>query len=118
MALLRRMSFILIPLFILLNCGRQERDFPTPPALVTVERDGQMIDAVAQPSKYGNVLVFDRETGESLFPLKEINVPPSDVEGEVLSETQIMPLEPQPFARGLLQKTWLPAVPLRSMMTY
>ena len=76
-----------------------DRDLPTPPALVTVERDGQLIDAVAQPSKYGNVLVFDRETGESLFPLEEITVPPSNVEGEVLSETQIMPLEPQPLAR-------------------
>ncbi len=78
-----------------------DRDLPTPPALVTVERDGQLIDAVAQPSKYGSVLVFDRETGESLFPLEEINVPPSDVEGEVLSETQIMPLEPPPFARQI-----------------
>ena len=78
-----------------------DRDFPTPPTLVTVKRDGQLIDAVAQPSKYGSVLVFNRETGESLFPLEEVHVPPSNVEGEVLSETQIMPLEPVPFARQI-----------------
>ena len=78
-----------------------DRDFPTPPALVTVRREGQMIDAVAQTSKDGKVFVFERETGESLFPLKEVPAPPSNVEGEILAETQIVPLEPPPFARQI-----------------
>ncbi|MEZ5395611.1 MAG: hypothetical protein R2724_22740 [Bryobacterales bacterium] len=52
-----------------------DRDFPTPPSLITVERDGKLIDAVSQATKSGFVFVFDRETGESLFPLEEVDAP-------------------------------------------
>ena len=76
-----------------------DRDFPTAPTLVTVKRDGRLIDAVAQPTKSGHLYVFERETGKSLFPIEYRNVPPSEVEGEVLAETQPLPLAPAPFAR-------------------
>lgn len=76
-----------------------DRDLPSAPALVTVERDGKKIDAVAQATKSGHVWVFNRETGESLFPFQEIQVPPSEIPGEKLSPVQVLPLKPEPFAR-------------------
>ncbi|WP_404423748.1 PQQ-binding-like beta-propeller repeat protein [Nibricoccus sp. IMCC34717] len=78
-----------------------DRDPPAPPTLLTVTRDGRRIDAVAQVTKQGFVYVFDRQTGESLFPLEEISVPPSDLEGEEAAPTQRVPLKPAPFARQL-----------------
>ena len=76
-----------------------DRDFPAPPSLVTVKRDGKLIDAVAQIAKSGYVFVFERENGKPLFPLETRHVPASDVDGEVLAETQILPRRPPPFAR-------------------
>lgn len=76
-----------------------DRDFPTPPELVTVRHDGKLVDAVLQTTKSGWIWLFDRETGKSLFPWEERPVPPSEVPGEALSKTQPFPLAPQPFAR-------------------
>jgi quinoprotein glucose dehydrogenase len=76
-----------------------DRDFPAPPSLVTVVHNGRLVDAVAQITKSGFVFVLERETGESLFPLEVRRVAASDVEGEVLSETQVLPQKPPPFAR-------------------
>ena len=45
------------------------------------------------------VCVFDRETGEPLFPIEERKVAASDVEGEAAAATQPFPLKPPPFAR-------------------
>lgn len=74
-------------------------DLPAPPNLVTVSRDGKQIDAVAQVTKHGFVFVFNRETGEPLFPIEERKVPASRIPGEVTSPTQPFPLKPKPFAR-------------------
>ena len=79
-----------------------DRDFPSPPALVTVLHNGKPVDAVAQTSKHGFVFVFDRETGKPLFPIEERPFPASTVPGEVTSRTQPLPLVPAPFARQLL----------------
>lgn len=84
-----------------------DRDLPTAPALVTVKRDGRVIDAVAQCTKSGHVFVFHRETGESLFPLETVKVPPSPADGEHLSPTQTLPLQPAPFARQQLTEDML-----------
>jgi quinoprotein glucose dehydrogenase len=66
-----------------------------------------MIDAVAQITKSGFVWVFDRETGRSLFPVKYVDVPPSDVDGEVLARQQPLPTAPPPFARQQLNEDLL-----------
>ena len=79
-----------------------DRDFPSPPALVTVKRDGKMVDAVAQTSKQGFVYLFDRVTGKPLFPIEYRSYPPSSVPGEVAAKTQGLPVRPAPFARQLL----------------
>ena len=76
-----------------------DRDLPAAPTLVTVKREGRTIDAVAQITKSGFVWVFDRVTGTPLFPYENRTVPASDVDGEVLSKTQPLPLKPAPFAR-------------------
>jgi glucose dehydrogenase len=79
-----------------------DRDFPSPPALVTVKRDGRMVEAVAQTTKHGFVFLFERATGKPLFPIEERPFPASDVPGEVSSKTQPIPLAPAPYARQLL----------------
>jgi len=76
-----------------------DRDFPSPPNLVTVLRDGKLIDAVSQATKSGHLFVFERETGKPLFPIEERPVPVSDVDGEATSKTQPIPLAPPPFTR-------------------
>ncbi len=79
-----------------------DRDFPAPPALVTVIHDGRRIDAVVQTTKQGVVYLFDRVTGAPLFPVEEKPYPSSDLPGEQTSPTQPMPMEPAPFARQRL----------------
>jgi quinoprotein glucose dehydrogenase len=79
-----------------------DRDFPSPPALVTVRRGGRTIDAVALATKHGQVFVFNRETGEPLFPLDTRAYPASAVEDERAAATQVLPTKPAPFARQLL----------------
>jgi quinoprotein glucose dehydrogenase len=78
-----------------------DRDPPAPPTLLTVRRDGHDIPAVAETTKSGHVWVFNRLTGDHLFPYEEIAVPSSDLAGEVASPTQPLPLKPAPFARQL-----------------
>jgi quinoprotein glucose dehydrogenase len=84
-----------------------DRDFPAPPSLITVKRDGRLVDAVSQATKSGHVLVFERETGKQLFPIEFKSVPASDVDGELLATTQAHPLRPEPFARQQLTEETL-----------
>jgi quinoprotein glucose dehydrogenase len=63
-------------------------DNASPPALVTLRRDGRDIPAVLQATKTGQLFVLHRETGAPLFPVQERAVPPSDVPGERASPTQ------------------------------
>lgn len=76
-----------------------DRDPPAAPVLCEVMRAGKKIAAVAQVTKSGHVWVFDRETGESLFPWREEPVAPSRLAGETAWPTQPMPLKPAAFAR-------------------
>jgi len=59
-----------------------DRDFPSPPALLTVKRDGKAIDAIAQTTKQGFVFLFDRTSGKPLFPILSHKYPPSTMPGE------------------------------------
>ncbi|MGH7496008.1 MAG: PQQ-binding-like beta-propeller repeat protein [bacterium] len=78
-----------------------DRDLPAPPNLVTLEHGGKKVEAVAQATKSGFVFVFDRETGEPLFPIEEKPYPASDLPGEEAWPTQPLPLKPPPFARQI-----------------
>ncbi len=79
-----------------------DRDFPSPPALVTVRHNGSCVDAVAQTTKQGYLYLFDRASGKPLFPIEERPYPRSDVPGEVTSPTQPSPGLPAPFTRQML----------------
>ncbi|MEQ8218472.1 MAG: pyrroloquinoline quinone-dependent dehydrogenase [Arenibacter sp.] len=76
-----------------------DRDPPAPPNLLTITRAGEKIPAVAQVTKQGYVFLFNRITGEPLFDIEEIPVPPSTLEGEKAWATQPFPTKPKPFAR-------------------
>jgi len=84
-----------------------DRDFPAPPVLLTVEREGKKVDAVAQTTKQGFVFLFDRTNGKPLFPIECRNYPSSDVPGEVAAPQQCLPAKPEPFARQLLTENLL-----------
>jgi len=84
-----------------------DRDFPAPPALLTVHREGKEIDAVAQTTKQGFVYLFDRTNATPLFPIAYRKYPSSKIPGEVAARTQPLPTKPAPFARQLLTEKLL-----------
>jgi quinoprotein glucose dehydrogenase len=79
-----------------------DKDLPAPPVLVTLSRGGRRVDAVAQTTKTGFVFVFDRVTGQSLFPIEEKPFPASTLGGEQAWPTQPVPAKPAPYARQTL----------------
>ena len=76
-----------------------DKDLPCAPVLLTVTHEGKQIDAVAQGTKHGLLFVFDRVTGEPLWPIEERPVPPSDLIGEQAWPTQPFPTKPPPLMR-------------------
>ena len=80
--------------------GVWDYDLSAAPNLMTVTVDGRQIDAVAQVSKHGFTYVFDRVTGEPVWPIEERAVDTTtDVPGEVLYPTQPFPTKPPAFSR-------------------
>lgn len=76
-----------------------DKDLPCPPVLLTVTHQGRKVDAVAQGTKHGLLFVFDRVTGEPLWPIEERPVPASDLRGEQAWPTQPFPTKPAPLMR-------------------
>ena len=74
-------------------------DLPSPPVLLDLRRNGVKVPAVVQTTKTGNTFVFNRLTGEPLFPHMEVEVPPSDIPGEQAWASQPLPVLPPPFTR-------------------
>jgi quinate dehydrogenase (quinone) len=74
-------------------------DLTTAPKLLTVRHNGKPVDIVAQATKFGLLYVFDRVSGQPLWPIEERPVPRSDVPGEETWPTQPFPTRPEPFAR-------------------
>jgi len=68
-----------------------DKDLPAPPNLMTIMKEGKEVDVIAQITKNGFLFVLDRETGEPLYPIDEIEVPQSDLRGEKTSLTQPVP---------------------------
>ena len=84
-----------------------DRDFPSPPTLVTVKRDGKDVESVAQTTKQGFVYLFERTTGKPLFPIEYRKYPPSTVQGEIAAAEQPLPSAPTAFARQDLTENML-----------
>ena len=83
--------------FQMVHHGLWDYDNPAAPNLLDITVDGRRIKAVAQATKQGFVYVFDRVTGQPVWPIEERPVPPSTMSGEVASPTQPFPTKPPPF---------------------
>ena len=78
--------------------GLWDYDFPAAPNLIDINVDGRPIKALAQVSKQGFLYVFDRVTGEPVWPIEERPVPTeTDIPGEQVWPTQPFPTRPAPF---------------------
>jgi quinoprotein glucose dehydrogenase len=84
-----------------------DRDLPSPPALVTIKRNGRSIDAVAQITKSGHIFVFERESGKPVFPIEYRKVSTNGVDGEKPADTQPLPVLPPPIARQVFTEEML-----------
>lgn len=85
--------------FQMVHHGLWDYDLPAAPNLLTITVDGRRIDAVAQVTKQGFVFVFDRESGEPVWPIEEREVPTATAMGDGASATQPVPSKPAPFDR-------------------
>ena len=74
-------------------------DMASPPILADITVDGRTIEAVAQPGKQAFLYVFDRVTGEPVWPIEERPAPRGDVPGEWYSPTQPFPTKPPAYDR-------------------
>jgi quinoprotein glucose dehydrogenase len=78
--------------------GVWDYDLPAAPTLIDITTDGRATKAVAQVSKQGFTYVFDRATGDPVWPIEERPVATdTDMKGEALSPTQPFPIKPPPF---------------------
>ena len=85
--------------FQFIHHGIWDWDIPTAPILIDVAVDGRPIKAVAQVTKQAWTYVFDRATGEPVWPIEERPVPQSTLPTERASATQPFPTKPDPFDR-------------------
>jgi quinoprotein glucose dehydrogenase len=79
--------------------GIWDMDIPAAPVLGDITINGRTIKAVMQPTKQSWLYVFDRMTGEPVWPIEERPVPKGDVPGEWYSPTQPFPSRPAPYDR-------------------
>ncbi len=77
--------------------GLWDYDLPAAPILMDITVDGQAVKAVTQITKQAFAFVFDRATGEPVWPIEERPAPPSTTPGEQTSPTQPFPTKPPPF---------------------
>jgi len=78
-------------------------DNSSAPLILDINVGGRAIKAVAVPSKQAYLYVFDRVTGQPVWPIEERPVPQSDVPGEKTSATQPFPTKPPPYGRNYLK---------------
>ena len=83
----------------LVHHGIWDMDIPDAPILADIVVNGKPIKAVAQPTKQGWLYVFDRVTGEPVWPIVERPVEQGTVPGEWYSPTQPFPSKPQAYDR-------------------
>ena len=83
----------------LVHHGIWDHDIPCAPILLDLHIDGEMVKAVAQPTKQVFLYVFNRETGEPIWPIEEQPVPAGDVSGEWYAPTQPIPTRPPAYDR-------------------
>jgi quinoprotein glucose dehydrogenase len=83
----------------LVHHGLWDHDIPCAPILADITVNGRQIKAIAQPTKQGWVYVFDRTTGQPVWPIEERPVEKGEVPGEWYSPTQPFVTKPPAFDR-------------------
>jgi len=91
----------------LVHHGIWDMDIPCAPILADITVNGKTIKAVAQPTKQAFLYVFDRVTGQPIWPIEEKPVPQGDTPGEKYSKTQPIPSKPAAYNRQGLAVDWL-----------
>ena len=81
----------------LVHHGMWDMDIPCAPILINVTVDGKQVKALAQPTKQAFLYVFDRVTGQPIWPIVEKPAPQGDTPGEWYSPTQPFPTKPPAF---------------------
>jgi quinoprotein glucose dehydrogenase len=79
--------------------GLWDHDNSSASLLVDATIDGRPRKLVAQPTKQGWLYVFDRITGQPIWPIVETPVPASDIPGEKAAPTQPIPSKPPAYSR-------------------
>jgi quinoprotein glucose dehydrogenase len=79
-------------------------DIASPPILASISRYDKKLDVVVVPTKYGNTLVLDRVTGESLYDYEKVKAPLSDVPGEKTANYQKNFPLPEAFSRKVFYR--------------
>ena len=79
-----------------------DHDLSSAPILADITVNGRAIKAVALPTKQAFLYVFDRVTGQPVWPIEERAVPQSDVPGEKTAATQPFPTKPPAYGRNYL----------------
>ena len=77
-----------------------DMDISSAPILADITVNGRAVKAVAQPTKQGILYVFDRVTGQPVWPIEEKAAPKGDVPGEWYAPTQPIPTKPVAYARN------------------
>lgn len=77
-----------------------DMDISSAPLLADINVNGRAIKAVAQPTKQGVLYVFDRVTGQPVWPIEERPVEKGNVEGEWYAPTQPFPTKPPAYSRN------------------
>ncbi|HEY8519415.1 MAG TPA: pyrroloquinoline quinone-dependent dehydrogenase [Gammaproteobacteria bacterium] len=96
----------------LVHHGIWDHDIPCAPILIDIVVDGRPIKAVAQPTKQAFLYVFDRVTGEPVWPIEERPVPRGDVPGEWYSPTQPFPTKPPAYdVQGVTEEVLIDFTP-------
>jgi len=84
----------------LVHHGLWDMDIPCAPMLIDITVNGRPVKALAQPTKQSILYVFNRMTGQPIWPIEEKPVPQGDVPGEWYSPTQPIPTKPPPYGRN------------------
>jgi quinoprotein glucose dehydrogenase len=80
-----------------------DNDLSSAPILADINVGGKAIKAVALPTKQAMLFVFDRVTGQPVWPIEERAVPQSDVPGEKTAPTQPFPSKPPAYGRNYIK---------------
>ena len=96
----------------LVHHGMWDMDIPCAPILIDITVNGKPVKALAQPTKQAFLYVFNRETGEPIWPIEERPVPQGDTPGEWYSPTQPHPTRPVAYdGQGLQIKDLIDFTP-------